>query len=189
MIQRAQPTVRDVAGKRAFACFPAAVSVYLIDAAQRILLLAHPERKGAWEVINGAMEAGETVLDAACRETREEAGADVLMRPIAVFHAESFAYDASVPLMLSLCVVAAYAGGAIVPGDDMAGSEARWWRLAELAAPAVRVIVPPDGKDLIRRAIAAAALWADDDTPLQGPLGDPRRHKYRLQADGGASPR
>jgi len=53
------------ASGRRFAAFPAAVVVFVLDAEERLLLLSSPRRPGRWEVVNGAMDASETVLDAA----------------------------------------------------------------------------------------------------------------------------
>ena len=69
------PTVTAENG-REFSCMPAAILVFVIDSEENILLLRHPDREG-WEVINGALEAGETVLEGALRESREEAGTAV----------------------------------------------------------------------------------------------------------------
>ena len=85
----AQPTVRDVAGRRTFACFPAAVLACLIDPDERMLLLAHPQRKGEWEVVNGALEAGETIVEGVLREIREEVGAAARVRPLGSVHVSS----------------------------------------------------------------------------------------------------
>ena len=46
------------------------VLAFVVNEKEEILLLAHPKREGGWEVVNGALEAGETVLEGALRETK-----------------------------------------------------------------------------------------------------------------------
>lgn len=174
-----QPTVYTANGKGQFACSAAAVLVFIVNADHEILLLSHPSRKGTWEVVNGALDAGETVLDAALRETYEEVGSDIKVRPLGTVHVYSFHYDEKVRYMLSICYLFAYEGGRICPGDDMAGSSYRWWSLAELANEGVIISVPPNRKWIIKRAIELYDLWKDGpDVELQPEL-DPRgENKY-----------
>jgi 8-oxo-dGTP diphosphatase len=154
-----QPYVTTVDGKRRFACSPVAVLVFIVNEREEVLLLAHPKREGGWEVVNGALEAGETVLEAALRETREEVGTDIWIHPLGTVHVSTFHYDEEVQYMLSVGYLMGYEGGEVEPGDDMEGSEYRWWSLEELADEAVRIIIPPGGKWLIRRAVDLYRLW------------------------------
>ena len=124
--------------------------------------------------MNGALEAGETVLEGALREAREEAGEGVRVRPLGTVHVSSFHYDERVEYMLSLGYLMAYEGGAIEPGSDMAGSSYRWWGLAELEENDVHLIVPPGQKWLIERAVELHRLWRDRDLELQSELSHPR---------------
>ena len=117
-----QPSVITANGKRHFPCFPIAVLAFIVNEEEEILLLAHPDREGAWEVVNGLLEAGETILAGALRETREEAGSDLRVRPLGTVHAYMFHYDENVPYMVGLCYLMAYEGGNVEPGDDMYGS-------------------------------------------------------------------
>jgi hypothetical protein len=64
-----QPVVANVRGRR-FACSPAAVVALIVDDRERLLLLAPPRYGGAWGVVNGGLEAGETLLEGALREVR-----------------------------------------------------------------------------------------------------------------------
>jgi 8-oxo-dGTP pyrophosphatase MutT (NUDIX family) len=157
-----QPHVTTVDGKRRFACSPVAVLVFILNEREEVLLLAHPKREGGWEVVNGALEAGETVLEAALRETREEAGTDIRIHPLGTVHVSTFHYDERVRYMLSVGVLMAYEDGEVRPGDDMEGSEYRWWSLEELADEEVRIIIPPDGKWLIGRAVDLYRLWKEE---------------------------
>ena len=84
-----QPIMRDVHGRRTFACFPAAALACLVDPYERMLLLAHPQRRGEWEIVNGALEAGETIVEGVLREIREEVGAAARVRPLGSVHVSS----------------------------------------------------------------------------------------------------
>lgn len=130
---------------RPFAAFPAAIQAVIINEYEELLLLASPTREPvrAWQVISGGLEAGETILDGALREVREEAGQGVRVRPLGIVHARTFQYDAYIPFMLSIYYLMAYEGGEIVPGDDMTGSAWRWWRVDELFASANRCTLRP----------------------------------------------
>jgi ADP-ribose pyrophosphatase YjhB (NUDIX family) len=174
-----QPYLTTVDGKRSFACFPAAVLVFVVNEKEEILLLSHPQRKGRWEVVNGALEAGETVLEGALREAREEIGENARVRPLGVVHASTFHYDEAVQFVISVCYLMAYEGGEVRPGDDMLGSEHRWWSLGELAEKSVRLIVPPGQKWLVGRAVELYRLWKDQDVVLDPGL-DPSARKYDM---------
>jgi 8-oxo-dGTP pyrophosphatase MutT (NUDIX family) len=175
-----QPIIHAVSGRQ-FAASAAALLVFIVDSQERILLLAHPRRQGEWEVVNGALDAGETILQCALRETREEAGAGVQVRPLGLVHAYTFHFDENIPHMITLGYLFAYQGGEIEPGDDMRGSRFRWWRLDELASDEVRLIVPRDQKWLLERAVQLYRLWKDAPVPeLQPPLQAHARSKYTL---------
>lgn len=172
-----QPYVLAANGKRRFACSPAAILVFIVNEREEILLLAHPKRGGRWEVVNGALEAGETVLEGALRETREEAGAGVRVRPLGTVHVSSFHYDEDVEYVLSLGYLMAYEGGAVEPGDDMAGSAYRWWSVEELENPDVHLVVPAGQKWLLGRAVELYRLWKEQEVELQPALFHPREVK------------
>jgi 8-oxo-dGTP diphosphatase len=149
----------------------------MVNDREEVLLHSHPKRQGGWEMVNGALEAGETLLEGALRETREEVGAGVRVRPLGTVHVSSFHYDESVEYMLSVSYLMAYEGGEIEPGSDMAGSAYRWWSLAELEEGAVRLIVPPGQKWLLERAVELYRLWRERDVELQPELPHPREAK------------
>jgi len=162
-----QPHITTADGKRRFACSPVAVLAFIVNNREEILLLSHPDQGGGWQVVNGAMEAGETPLQAALRETYEEAGRGVQVRPLGTVHASAFHYDQNVRYMLSISYLFAYQGGQVQPGDDMAGSEYRWWRLDQIESGEVEIIIPPGGAWLAKRALDLYRLWAHDDGPEQ----------------------
>ena len=165
-----KPIITATDGRRQFAGFSAAVLGYVVNKNEEILMLSHPERPGSWEVINGALEAGETVLEGVLRETAEEAGPKVRVRPLGTAHITSFHYDPNVRYMLSISYLLAYQNGAVEPGDDMRGSGFRWWKLEELMEESVDVLVPPDQKWVLRRAVELYRRWKDQEVDLQPEL-------------------
>jgi ADP-ribose pyrophosphatase YjhB (NUDIX family) len=162
-----QPRITAANGRRQFACSAAGVLAFIVDDQERILLLSHPRRAGMWEVVNGALEAEETVLVGVLREVREEVGPTARVRPLGTVHTWTFRYDDTVQYMISIGYLLAYEGGAIEPGDDMLGSQYRWWRLEEVAAAHVQLIVPRDQKWLLGRAIELYRLWKDQQAVLE----------------------
>ena len=175
-----QPLIRDAAGRRVFACSAAAVLAFIVDAQERLLLMAHPRRNGEWEVVNGALEAQETVVEGVLREIREEVGPALRVRPLGTVHSYTFRYDEAVQYMISIAYLVAYEGGPIQPGDDMRGSQYRWWRLEELLDEHVKLIVPRDQKWMAARAIELYGLWKDQMADLQPALDPSARTKYTL---------
>jgi ADP-ribose pyrophosphatase YjhB (NUDIX family) len=164
----AQPELVGPNGRR-FAGFAAAVLVFIIDpATRRFLLLSSPAKRArpGWEIVNGGLEAGESVVAGVRREVAEEAGPDVRIRVLGTVHSWTYRYDDAVTHMLSLAFVASYDGGAVVPGDDMAGSEARWASLDEVRSLSSSSALIPEDLWLFERALECFDLWVD------GPVGD-----------------
>lgn len=155
-----QPTINSQDGRRTFACSAAVLLVFIVDEAERILLLSHPKRLGRWEVVNGALEAGESVLEGALREAREEAGPALRLRPLGTVHTCSFRYDEVVDHMISISYLMECQGGEVQPGDDMAGSEVRWASLDDIERDNLRLFVPPQ-RWIYQRAIELYRLWRD----------------------------
>ena len=89
------------------------------------------------------------------------------VRPLGTVHVSAFHYDERVRYMLSVAFLLAYEGGEIQPGDDMAGSEFRWWSLDEIASEDVELIIPPGGKWLLARAVDLYRLWSQADAANQ----------------------
>jgi ADP-ribose pyrophosphatase YjhB (NUDIX family) len=164
-----QPYISDARGTRRFACSAVALQSVVVRADEKILLLSSPARNPGegWQTASGAMEAGETILEGVLRETREELGADLHLHPLGTVHVQSFHYDENVQYMIAIYYLLAYKGGEIQPGDDMLGSQYRWWSLAELADENVKVVVPPGQKWIFERAIELYRLWKDGAWELQ----------------------
>lgn len=171
-----QPTITTTKG-RTFSCSPAAVLVFIIDESERFLLLRHPERAG-WEIVNGALEAGETVMEGVLREVAEEAGPAVSVRPLGAVHIQTFHYDEQVRFMLSLSYLVAYQAGEIAPGDDMGGSDVRWFTVSELQDETLPILVPPAMRWTFSRALELYRLWQAEEIDLQPPLPERPLNKY-----------
>lgn len=156
--------------QRRFATSAVAVQAIIVNQAEEILLLSSPRRKQGWQTVSGGLEARETVVDGALREISEEVGVDVRVRPLGTVHVETFHYDENVQYMLGVYYLFAYQGGEVLPGDDMAGSDFRWWTPAELNEPGVEF--HPSAKPwMLERAVELYRLWVDQaDAPLQPEL-------------------
>ena len=125
-----------------------------------MLLLRSPRRTRGWEIVNGGLEAEETLLEGVAREVAEEAGPAVRIDVLGTAHAMTWRYDDRVPHMISTFFVARYLGGEVVPGDDMAGSEVRWATLEEVRAmEAAGEPTVPGEAWIFERAFAVADLW------------------------------
>ena len=160
-----QPTTTAANG-RVFACSPAAVLGIIVDDDERILLLRAPGDTG-WQVVNGGLEADESVLAGVLREVAEEAGSSLVVRPLGVVHACTWHYDDAVTHMIDIIWLLHAMGGEVVPGDDMAGSEVTWASLDEIESGAVEVIIPEEHW-LFGRALQLFRLWRDaPDVELQ----------------------
>jgi len=155
-------------GGRLFETHPAAVVVPVVNGREEFLLLESPRRPGWWEPVNGAIERGETLLEAALREVREEAGHELRVRPLGVVHASTFAYDAQVTHMISVTYLMASADGDARPGDDMRGSRVRWAAPDEIESQSLRLLPPLDHAWLRQRTLELFRLWVPaPDAPLQ----------------------
>lgn len=157
---------------RPFVTTPIALQAIIMNDEEQFLLLNSPRRQQGWQTVSGAIEAGETILGGTLREVGEELGESVRVRPLGIVHAETFHYDERVRFMVSTYYLMVYEGGEIVPGDDMAGSEARWWLLDELVNEVDLHFHDSIKLWLLRRSVDLYRLWKDEgERPLQ-PLLD-----------------
>lgn len=166
-----QPFVITAGPKhRQFTTSAVAVQAIIVNQAEQVVLLESSTRKQGWQVVSGALEAGETLLAGTLREVYEELGPNIQVRPLGTVHAETFHYDEQVQYMLSTYYLFAYQGGNIKPGDDMLGSEYRWWILPELEEKGL--IFHASAKIwVLKRAVALYRLWSQEaELPLQQPL-------------------
>jgi 8-oxo-dGTP pyrophosphatase MutT (NUDIX family) len=185
-MQADRPGAITAVSGRSFATFPAAVVAAIINREEELLLLESPHRRGIWEPVNGAVEAGETLLAAALREAREEAGGDLRLRPLGVVHASNFAYDARLRCVISVVYLMAHESGRPAPGGDMAGSRVRWASLETIESDGLRLLPPLDQPWLRRRTIELFRIWEREaNAPLQQPLDAAPWNKH---AAGGRPP-
>ena len=154
-----QPTI-IAENKRPLTTSAVALTAIIIDENERILLLSSPTRnkQGEWQLITGALEAAEAVLDGVMREAYEEAGLHVQIRPLGTVHSQTFHYDANVQYMIGIYYLLAYQGGQIVPGDDMIGSTYRWWSIEELGTADI-IYHPSTHLWMLKRAVELYRLW------------------------------
>lgn len=140
--------------------------VILIDALDRILLMkarspAAPEGAGVWFTVGGGAEPGETVLEAAAREIREETGFDRFELGPVVWRREGMLnWGGAERLFKESYVVARCAGGAISRAGWDAAERAliddiRWWSRDEIAASA-EPIYPAGLAELLIDVLAGA---------------------------------
>lgn len=168
------------ASGREFEAHAAGLIALIIDPQERFLLLSHPRCPGKWEPVNGAYDANETVLDGLLREIREEAGAQIRVRPLTAVHSYSFRYDDQVPQMISLIFLFEYAGGEVIAADDMQGSEVRWLTIDEITSGAYEVIIPSQQLWVYERALKLYRLLKDEPAVILQPDPQTTRNKYEL---------
>jgi 8-oxo-dGTP pyrophosphatase MutT (NUDIX family) len=171
-----QPELVSADGRR-FAGFAAAVLVFIVDPlTRRFLLLSSPAKRPrpGWEIVNGGVEAGETLLAAARREAAEEAGPSVRLDVLGTVHAWTWRYDDEVQHLMCTAFVATYLGGDVDPGDDMAGSTVRWATLEDVRKLELSGSLIPEHAWVFERALECFDLWSSRG-PARSPAGRPVR--------------
>lgn len=121
-----------------------AVTAIVRDDAGRVLMIERADN-GLWAVPGGAQDIGETTVQAAVRETREETGIDVEVIGVAGIYSNPrhvIAYDnGEVRQEFSVCFHARPLGGRVTPSTET--TRVHWVEPARLAtltiSPAVRL--------------------------------------------------
>ena len=149
------PTVVAENG-RVFTCFPAAVLVIPVNEAGQVLLFSKDQER--WVTVAGGIEDNETVLDAAFRELREEAGPEISAEPVGVVHTHTFHYDRLARNMISIYYVVRYLGGEVKPGDDMAGASYAWRAPSDVSDE--ELLIPHGQVWILERAAAMAGTYS-----------------------------
>ena len=152
-----RPTVTDDDG-RTFATFPVAVLAFVINQSEEFLLL---KRAGGttWEIPSGALEFGESPLQGITRELTEELGPAMRFRVLGPVHATRVQLDERIDNLISLGFAVAGLGGAVRPGDDMAGAHYQWVGCKEVAGR--RDIAVPSDRTLFSDALQIYRLNCD----------------------------
>jgi 8-oxo-dGTP pyrophosphatase MutT (NUDIX family) len=172
-----QPIITAKSGRQ-FVGHAAGLIALIINQEERFLMLSQPKRAGKWEPVNGAYDAGETLLEGMLREIGEEAGKAVRVRPLTVVHSYNFRYDDAVPKMLSVIFLFEYLGGEVAPDDDMAGSEVKWMSVEEIHSGNYNIIVPSQQLWIYDRAVKFYHLLKDAPEVNLQPSYDGLRNKY-----------
>lgn len=154
-----QPSITAQNG-RSFPAYAVALQAIIINEKEEILLLKSPKHNLGWQIISGGLDAEETIIDGTLREVHEEAGAAIQVRPLGLVHAHNFQYDPGIPHMIGTYYLFAFEGGPIIPGDDMVGSDVRWWSIANLETEQPQ-LHPSTHLWMLKRAVDLYRLWQD----------------------------
>ncbi len=170
------------AAKHKLACFPATVLAFIVDTYDRYLLLRRPGQPG-WEVVNGALQAGETVTEALTRELRVQLGEQFQAVYLGVLDTFTFVFDANLPPSIHVCCLLRYQGGDIAPGRAHRGVESRWWEPIEVDS--IDLAVPRARWDLLSKAVEQSRYLRDARRDPDEPERDRNRDRdpYRDRDD------
>ena len=140
-----------------------AARVLLFDPDGRLLLLkgrlpSAPEEPGWWFTVGGALEAGETVREAAARETAEETGFSAFTLGEVLFETDQVLDDRKhrpvrhrSTFLFARCAGGEPSRAGWQPLEHEFVDDIRWWRLDDLAVLA-EPMYPPDLPERARAA-------------------------------------
>lgn len=144
------------------------VRVVLLDPDDRVLLMkgrlpSRPDGPGAWFTVGGGAEPGETVLEAAIREVREETGfPEVELGPVIWLREGVMVLEADEQVLFKEHYLLARCPGGEPSregwdaGERRLIDDIRWWSLDELATTSERVF-PYGLADLLTEILAGPA--------------------------------
>ena len=112
-----------------------AVTAFVLDADRRVLLIRRTDN-GLWALPGGAQDIGETVTEAAARETWEESGVEIeVVGLVGIYsnprHVIAFS-DGEVRQQFSICLRGRAVGGSTRPSDE--SSDVDWFARDHLDA-------------------------------------------------------
>jgi 8-oxo-dGTP diphosphatase len=150
------PLKKEKAGKRQYPDRPIVGVGVVIWRGDQVLLVKRgtPPRKGEWGLPGGAQQAGETIMEAAVREAREETGLDIT--PLGVITAiDALTRDKSGKAEFHYTIVEVAAEsreGEPHAGDD--ALEVRWATIEE----AEKICAWPEVAHVVRLSLLQRAL-------------------------------
>ncbi len=109
---------------------PAAAIVLIKEGKVLLSRRAIEPRKGKWDVIGGFIEAGETPIDAAKRETLEESNLKIEILDQIGLYMDKYKYNGDFLDVMLIYFVAKIIGGKEQPADDV--SELKWFDINNL---------------------------------------------------------
>ncbi|MGD9046528.1 MAG: NUDIX hydrolase [Anaerolineae bacterium] len=153
--------------RREYPSAPIVAVGVIIREGDRILLIRRDKEpsKGRWTFPGGAVELGEPLAHAARREAREETGLEVEIGEVAAV-IDNMIHDEAGRIRYHYVIVdylAQPAGGSLQSATDV--SDARWFRLADLADLDMTEKAGQLARELLGRGVSQTGPVSDD--PMQ----------------------
>jgi 8-oxo-dGTP diphosphatase len=119
-----------------------------------LVLRGQEPSQGKWSIPGGALELGETIHQAACREVREECGVEIEVGPVVEVRDAIFRdQDGQVQFHYVLIdVLGRYRQGTLTAGSDV--EDARWVRASDLG----NYELTPGLRDVLLRVMRSTSL-------------------------------